>query len=486
MRSLVGLLLIVQTVAAQEPLGLRDAIARSLKDNRDLAREAINVAVADADIVAAEGKFDFVLDADIAYSRSIFPFTLRTQDDPNTPENEATEVFAIGERDGIEYGAGLSREVSTGGTLRLGYEGSRVESFGIPGYENELRLSLEQPLLKGFGPDVAERELRKANIARSAAGWRRAAQAADMLRDLVRAYWELAFADREVETRNGALDLARKQLDLTRAEIEAGRLAPMDSLAVERTIAEREEQVVIAENDLLARSLDLRRLMGMPLDVSTQPFAPANQPTVTPTKADLSADLRTALESNPSLRAARADGQVRQIDVEAARNLERPQLDFLGSIGRGDIARDNYSDSTDFAEWVGSAGLRFTYPFGNNAAEGARMRAVKERERADITVKDLEEQISATVIRLSADVRAAAKRIDVTQVGTRLAAQNLEAEQARFSVGKVRNQDVLERQEELRAAQAREVRAAVDYLSALAALEAATGQILDRYGVEPR
>jgi len=493
MRVLVGLLL-VQSAVAQEPLGLRDAIARSLRDNRDLAREAINVSVADANIVAAEGPFDFVVGARAGYDRSLFGQNVFVPNLATAAQDDFLPVFVIANRNVLSYGADVSRHLATGGDLTLGFQSSRSDTtgsvqnvdFGQLSYDSELTLTLRQPLLRGFGSTVAERDMRRAEVGRSAAGWRRAARAADMLRDLVRGYWEVAFAARDLETRTGALDLARKQLELTRAEIGAGRLAPVDSLAVERTIAEREEQVVIAENTLLARSIDLRRLMGMPLDAATQPFHPTDAPSVNPTPPAVGPELQAALSGSPSLRAVRADGQVRRIDVEVARNLERPDLNFAGSIGRGDAAQDQYSEAVGFEEWVGSAGLVFSYPIGNNSAEAAATIAVKERERAEITVKDLEENISGTVIRLTADVRAAAKRIEVTRVGARLAEQNLTAEQARFSVGKVRNQDVLERQDELRAAQAREVRAAVDYLSATAALEAATGKILDRYGVAPR
>jgi outer membrane protein len=494
MRAFVGLVLLANTAAAQEAIGLRDAIARSLRDNRDLAREAINVSVADANIVAAEGPFDFVLDASVGYDRSLLGQNIFVPDLTTPAMDDVVPVFVIVSRNVVSYGADVSRLLPSGGNLKLGFKSSRSDTtgsvqgvdFGTLSYDSELRLTLTQPLLRGFGSTVAEKDVHKAEIGRSVAGWRRAARAADILRDLVRAYWEVAFAARDLETRNGSLELAKKQLELTRAEIAAGRLAPVDSLAVERTIAEREEEVVIAENTLLARSIELRRLCGMRPDAGMQPFRPADAAAVAPAEPGVADELAVALRENPSLRAARADGQVRQIDVDVARNLSRPTLDFTGSVGRGDVANNQYSEAVGFEKWVGSAGLVFSYPLGNDAAEAQSAIAAREVERANITVKDLEESISATVIKLASDVRAAAKRIEVTKVGTRLAEQNLQAEQARFSVGKVRNQDVLTRQDELRAAQAREVRAAVDYLSAFAALEAATGKILDRYGVAPR
>jgi outer membrane protein len=63
------------------------------------------------------------------------------------------------------------------------------------------------------------------------------------------------------------------------------------------------------------------------------------------------------------------------------------------------------------------------------------------------------------------------------------AQQNLEAERARFSVGRSTNNDVLLRQQELKNAEISVVRATVDLLDSEIALSAITAEILDRYGV---
>jgi outer membrane protein len=61
---------------------------------------------------------------------------------------------------------------------------------------------------------------------------------------------------------------------------------------------------------------------------------------------------------------------------------------------------------------------------------------------------------------------------------------NLDAERARFDVGRSTNYDVLRRQDELSQAQLRRIRAAADYMKAVAVLQTLTGDLLPAYGIE--
>jgi outer membrane protein TolC len=92
-------------------------------------------------------------------------------------------------------------------------------------------------------------------------------------------------------------------------------------------------------------------------------------------------------------------------------------------------------------------------------------------------------QIETTVLRLMAQIDVAKRRIDVLAPTTDHATLDLEAERARFAVGRSTNFDVLRRQEELSNAKLRQARARTDYLKAFAALGAVTDEILDRYQV---
>ena len=86
-------------------------------------------------------------------------------------------------------------------------------------------------------------------------------------------------------------------------------------------------------------------------------------------------------------------------------------------------------------------------------------------------------------MRVSTQIRTASTRVDLARKTVGFAQQNLEAERARFSVGRSTNNDVLLRQQELKNAEISVVRANVDLLNSDVALSAITAEILDRYGV---
>ena len=111
------------------------------------------------------------------------------------------------------------------------------------------------------------------------------------------------------------------------------------------------------------------------------------------------------------------------------------------------------------------------------------MAARATRDSARIDVVDLELGIRDGVVRMTNAARIGARRGDLARAAVGYAQKNLEAEHARFDVGRSTNNDVLLRQQELKSAEIQIARAAADLANAETALLALTGEILDRYGV---
>jgi outer membrane protein len=108
-------------------------------------------------------------------------------------------------------------------------------------------------------------------------------------------------------------------------------------------------------------------------------------------------------------------------------------------------------------------------------AEGARL----DTATLDLAIRD-------TVLRVSSNINSASQRVDLAKQTVGFAQQNLEAEKARFSVGRSTNNEVLRVQQELKTAEIQVVRATVDLLNSEANLSAITAEILDRYSVQLR
>ena len=139
-------------------------------------------------------------------------------------------------------------------------------------YNSNVSLSFVHPLLRGFGAEIVQANIRRQRVQRDQALLNRQTRASNVLRDVIQGYWELAYSTRDLQIRQAAVELAQEQLRVTQAQIDVGRLAPIDKAAVEQAIGERMQEVVVSEQSLIFRTMDLRRLFGMPIDPNLTPL----------------------------------------------------------------------------------------------------------------------------------------------------------------------------------------------------------------------
>jgi outer membrane protein TolC len=130
------------------------------------------------------------------------------------------------------------------------------------------------------------------------------------------------------------------------------------------------------------------------------------------------------------------------------------------------------------------ASLELRLPLANRSARGARAAAEAELRALEHLEAELRARVALMVRDASEDGRIAEARVRLLASAVRAAQISLDAEQARFAVGRSTNFEVLRRQEELALARLRRLRAAVDLAKAHADLAALTGALW-REHVEP-
>ncbi len=470
---------------ATEVVDVRKTIELAVAGNVDLKREKIAIAVTSANLLAAQGQYDVIFSSDLTFQQRVTP-------------SIASQDIASGVTNSVALDLGVSRRLETGGNLSLSLSNSATETnsqfqcgTGSTGeclyYTTNMTLRFDHPLLRGFGKEVGLAGIRRRTIEGDMALLNREIRVANVLRDVLSAYWEVAYATRDLEIRRSAVELARKQLEATDAQIAVGRLAPIDRAAVERAISDRLQDVVLAEQTLLFRSLQLRRLVGLPAEANVATFAAADSPDALPRDIDAAQELTRTLQWNPQLRSLRMGLQLNEIDLATARSTLKPQLDVfgqIGSTGRNVEFADTLTQAAKFENLVWSTGLSLQLPAQNRAARGQVEATRLAQERSWLDAGALELDLRDQALRLASNVKTAARRGVLSKETVKFAERNLEAEEARFSVGRSTNNDVILRQQELKVAQIQVVRAGVDLLVAEIALGAMTGDLLERYGVE--
>jgi outer membrane protein len=482
---------------APEPSGLslRDAIASAAAGNIQLRKQNVVLRTSDANVVAALGQFDFVLAADGTFSRNV------------NPPLAATDQSA-GSNKGAVFDLSLSRALESGGTLTLALQGRGTGSTqpfacGVPVvtgaattaavactiYSPSALLTFTQPILRGFGREIAEANLRKARINKDLALLNRQAQASNTVRDTIIAYWELAYQTQDLEIQRFSEQLAREQLRTTEAQVAVGKMGDLAAAAVRRAIATAQQAEASSEQALMGRALDLQRLFGAAVPRAFVGYKAADALDATKHDLDIDAETTHALEASPALKSIKMGLQLTQSDVRVAVDSMRPQLNFVGSIGEGGRNHElgtslSQMTNLDYTEY--SAGFNFMLPLQNRAARGAGEVARAAEDSAELDARDLELSLRDTVARMAAQIRSAGARVDFGRAAVQYSQDNLKAEMARFQVGTSTNNDVLLRQQELKQAQISVARAITDLLEGDVALAALTGDILQTYGIALR
>jgi outer membrane protein TolC len=107
-------------------------------------------------------------------------------------------------------------------------------------------------------------------------------------------------------------------------------------------------------------------------------------------------------------------------------------------------------------------------PIGKKAADAAYARGVVERRQADIRLEALELRVAADVTRSAQAVRNAEEVVEAAAAARQLAERRLQAETARRDAGLSTTFLVLQAQRDLATAETAELRARLDYRTALA------------------
>ncbi|NVB36561.1 efflux RND transporter permease subunit [Pseudenhygromyxa sp. WMMC2535] len=497
---------------AAESLQLSEVIAAALTENYEYRAQLIEVEISEADILTALGAFDVTLTAG---------FGVEVQ--KSVPRGSAF-VFSTGSREFSGY-LGVSRRLESGGTIALRFDMSRTTtdqpisfldlSLGSAPLDQYLirpTLSFSHPLLRGVGVKVNRAPIEQAKIARSIAEAEQLSTAQVLVDDLVSAYWDTLYAERDLANKRRAVELSRRQLADTSAKVETGQLPAIEAQAVEQGLAQREAEVIVAENRLLDAGLRLRTSMG-------QRYEPGRPLGVIPTTApdefavepvDVDATIETAMANDPRVRQLQLAVASRRIDETVAARDRLPQLDFTASFspqGRsvdtfadaqegtaaidgswgeafGNFISDDVSEDGLFAEYTVSGALDFSWAIQNRTARGRHQRAAAQLRLAEQDLEQLRMNTASAVVSATNELRSASKRLELGHLSLALAEQNLELERARFELGQATNYDVLLRIDDVADADTAILQAQLDYLRARLELQRLTGEILPAYGLD--
>ena len=349
-------------------------------------------------------------------------------------------------------------------------------------------IELRQNLLQGLGWWYNLGPVRQAELAETAEELAYQAQVAEVVGSVLKTYSELAYAQRAVQIAQHSVDLALAQREVTQARIEAGDLPPIELMKLDETVATRQGELLEAEMNQRRAEVTLRSLLVGEGEVGRlgQRYRAAELPDTLLPHRPLEASCETALLRNRDIRRQQQDLKSRKIGVAMARQDLLPTLDFSASLalnGVGETSPEGMEDVFGGNHPYWSFGLTLTVPLTNRTSETAFRQRKAEVESSLLTLKSLQESKLAEVETTYANITSYDEQVKVARTRVTLAAQNVEAEQARYAAGKSTTREVLEVQQSLRDAQLAESRAQINALAARVDLELVRGTLLEALGI---
>ncbi len=476
------------------PVSLQSVVQASVKGNLDVEFAQYGPAISQASLVEAEAAFDWSLFGSVQGRDSI------------TPQTGAAGLGSGGvirnESDSATSTLGLRRSLTTGGSLSMqhdiGYTNVESSFFGTaspnPSNASNFVVGYDQPLLDGFGRSRVMSQVYLARNAERSAVSTLKGQLIASASDTERAYWQLAFAYKQVIIRAKLLDRGIEVRD----DIKARRVQDARQAQVADAVARverRRSDLLTAKTALRNASDNLKRLMNddrMPVG-SEILLVPGDTSVAETLSISLLDAIDAGISHRPEIEQSILSIDDSTIRENVAKNSRLPTLNLTAQarfLGLDDSIGDSYDDSVSnrfVDDWL--VGLTFEQPIGNRAGEAGFRKARLSRMQSIVgyrrtvqgIVLDIKNALNAVVTNHTLISQTTLSRV---AQGEALRALIVEKEltNAGYSVERLNLE--LNQQESLANAEISEALALINYNTAMVDLYQAMGTTLDRNRID--
>ncbi len=463
--------------ASEQPvrLSLADAIRMAAEKNLDVRAELYNPAQFEADIRRNYSIYDPLLTMDTNYTNS----TTQVANSFLTGSSKS-EVNTLNANAGIAY------SYWTGGNIALNFNNAYTEtnsSRSLSNYwQSSLGVTLSQPLLKNFGQENTEVNIRVSRLSKFASLERFNSKLLDVVAQTRNEYFKLYNLREQLEVKKVSLALARKILAETKARVAAGVLPAMEILNAEFGAVSREKDLIDAEKAVIDQVDVLRLLLQLE---GAGDIVTSDLPRKDSYQVSESESLKHAL-NRPDIKEQKRSLEIAELQTRVFNNRIKPDLALIAGASLTGLDRSysrNLEKVGSFDSPVWNIGLNLSYPLGNNAAENDYRKSRLKTEQTALQIRSLEESVANDVKNAIRTIGSSYKQIEVTERGRAFAEERLRAFVRKNEVGLATTKDVLDVENDLATAKSNQITAVVSYANAVTRLWQVTGELLEREGI---
>lgn len=447
-------------------------------------RTIYDTAIASTPIDQAVARFDPVFSANSSWRKTETAGATFDPADPLRPLVGGTKTG------GNSLSANLTKTNRLGGVGS--FEMSNTWLYGPDGpfalnssHRPQLELSYTQPLLSGAGRAANEAPIVIARYEQSRSYFQFKASIQELVQGVITAYWSLVEARTQLWAREKQVEQAKAAFDRVNAQFRAKLVDIGDVAQPKVALANFKANLIAARGAVIQREAALRNLLGLPPE-NGERLVPSTPPTRDRVAFEWEELNTTAQLQRPDLIELNLVLSADQQRLIQANNQAKPRLDAVaiqswnGLSGR--VQQLGVSSGLDDnPSW--SLGVNFEVPLTlRSARANARSQElVIARDRANI-----QQGLHATEHALATTVRNLDQfyeQYDAFKETREAARLNLKVQFAEQRAGRVIFLNVLQAITDWGNAVSSEASSLTQYNSTLAALEQATGTILETHSV---
>jgi outer membrane protein len=463
---------------ATRAMSLQDCIQEALAHNLDVQIQRINPQISLYDLNAAYGGFDPTFSFSGQHDYNVSPGGFTSQQIPIPATTSKADRFNSSLAGTLPVGLQYNLSGNISDTTFSQTTNSTQSGVGSVG------VTLTQPLLKNFWIDNTRLTIRvaKNRLKFSEQGLR--LQIITSVTAVENAYYELIYAQDNVQVQQEALDLAQTQLDQDKQRVQIGTLAQLSVQSDESQVASSKANLIAAQNTL---SIDQNTLKTLLTDTYAEWRGTNVQPTATleaPLQLfNLQDSWSKGMTERPDLLQARLNVEQQGIQLKFSFNQLFPELDLIGSYGYNGAAQGFDGTLNQISQRNApfySYGAQISVPLSSTGPRNQYKTAKATLQQVVLQLKQFEQNVMVQIDNAVKQAQSSYESVDATRQARIYAEAALDAEQKTYAVGKATTFEVLQFQNTLTAARGQEIRALANYEEALANLSEQEGSTLER------
>jgi len=486
-------------VNGQLVLSLNDAIRLAFENNTDIRVDESSLRNAENNVHRSFQFFDPLFSSSFNDQRIKSPSSTQLAGAPVLNTLSQTTQF------------GYSQSFSPGTNFQTSFNVNKFStnssfSFLNPSFATAWQLQVTQPLLRNFGrfPNRAPILIAQRNLRQTQSSFH--AQVSNILLQVVTQYWNAVLARDNLVVQKKAYEEAQQSYEHDKKALGLGALPPLDIYRSESQVASRRLSVIQAEYALKQAEDNFREIIGADRDPEIRALDLNLTEDAAPHEAMITTDIATALSAafanRPEIDADQQQLAADEIGVRLAHNNLRPDLRLGGLYSSNGLGGNQFSTATppvliapgglgdsldqlfNFKFPTYGASLTLSLPIKNHGAEADLADALVNRNRDQYRQERTRQLITLQVTNAVHLVEQAKLSVEASKVAVDLAEKTLQAEQRKYTLGSSTVFFVLDAQNQLAQAEFSLVQAQTSYQSAVAALDFATGELLEHHQIQ--